>query len=157
MRMARMVGVDVDTLHFDSLAALQAAHGDLVERMDQVRLEDFENVLFPSPPLRAKGDIEPVATPAMLFEEGRIQRNCVASYVERVAAGECYIYRVLQPERATLCVSRQQDQWQIAEIKARCNAPVSQGTKQAVQEWLTRVTPPRQRLLWEVDTADTPS
>ena len=157
LRLAKMLGANVDTIHFDSLAALQKAHEDLSARMDMVRLRGFEGFLFPSPPLRGKGDIEPVATPAMLFEEGSIQHNCVASYIERVAAGECYVYRVHHPERATLCVSRQQDNWRIAEIKASCNTPVRPETKQAVQEWLARATPPRQRLLWEVDALETSS
>jgi hypothetical protein len=72
-------------------------------------------------------------------EEGISQHNCVADYGYRVMAGECFIYKVLKPERATLSIERGPDrQWHIGELKGACNILVHPQTRAFVREWLDR-------------------
>ena len=110
--------------------------------MEFQKLESLRNSLaaLPCPPLPGiKNKIVPIITKRELLAEGRIQHNCIASYAKRVIAGECYIYRVLHPSRATLSVSRQFDgSWKISELKASCNRPVDVATRAFVNEWLGR-------------------
>lgn len=108
--------------------------------VDFRKLETLRNSLgpLPRPPMPGIKDcIVPLCVKAELLAEGRIQKNCVASYAERVIAGECYIYRVLHPSRATLSVSLQSDgNWEIEELKASSNRPVDAATRTFANEWL---------------------
>ena len=72
----------------------------------------------------------------MLLDEGRCQHNCVVSYAGRVAKGKVAIYRVLEPERATLSLVRRRDLWHIEQLKGPCNHPVKAKTRQAVRAWI---------------------
>lgn len=93
---------------------------------------------LPLPPLPGvPGKIVPLRSQTELLAEGREQKNCVASYVKRVAAGQCYIYRVLHPSRATLSITRRSDgNWGIGELEASCNRPAGHATRVFVEAWL---------------------
>jgi hypothetical protein len=61
-----------------------------------------------------------------LYEEGKAMHNCVAGYAKRVAAGECFIYHVLRPERCTLSIALGPDmRFHISELRGPCNRPLS--------------------------------
>ncbi len=66
-------------------------HDDLAR--DYVRLHDptLTGFRFPHPPIPGTSDIVPLRAPRALIEEGRQQDNCVATYAERVAAGDTFI------------------------------------------------------------------
>ena len=50
-----------------------------------------------------------------------------------VVAGNCYIYRVLHPGRATLCIRRQADgNWGVSELEASCNRKADPATREFV-------------------------
>lgn len=69
--------------------------------------------------------------------EGRDPKNCVATYTAGVVAGSCYIYKVLYPSRATLCIRRQSDgNWGVSELEASCNRKVDTATREFVNQWL---------------------
>ena len=91
---------------------------------------------LPPPPMGDSEEIQAIQTHRELWEEGRRQHNCVATYVGRVTSGSVYIYRVLKPQRATLAIVRQRAWWHIEELKGTCNQPVDQATFQAVKVWL---------------------
>jgi hypothetical protein len=57
---------------------------------------------------------------------------CAAS-----ARGASVVYRVLEPERATLSLIRTETgRWEIGELKASRNRPVSEQTQDLVEQWL---------------------
>jgi hypothetical protein len=93
---------------------------------------------FPPPPVPSlPGVVEPLDSAVQLVLEGRQQANCVASYAPRVREGRVSIYRVLQPERATLSLIRTEaGRWEIGELKASRNRPVSGQTHDLVEQWL---------------------
>jgi hypothetical protein len=106
---------------FRKLETLRTSHGPL-----------------PLPPLPGiKDRIIPLRSQVDLVAEGREQKNCVASYTGSVVAGGCFIYRVLHPSRATLCIRRHTDgNWGVSELEASCNRPVDQATRDFVHQWL---------------------
>ena len=100
-----------------SSRALAEYHDELVDRLNEINLANQRrgrvvqkmggpSAFFPSPPLPGNEHIIPLTTPEQLELEGRLQRNCVGSYAPRVRARQTYIYRVLEPERATLSIVR---------------------------------------------------
>lgn len=90
---------------------------------------------LPSPPIAGNQMIIPLLTSQALIEEGRLQKNCVATYIPRVQRRETYIYRVLLPERATLSIVKAHGTWYLGELFLAENEPVSPLTRQAVTRW----------------------
>lgn len=91
---------------------------------------------FPSPPLADTEDIRAITTFEGLSDEGRAQRNCVASYADSVVAGDVYIYKVLRPERATLELRNVRGTWVLGQLKSAANREPRARVKQAVAHWL---------------------
>jgi hypothetical protein len=91
---------------------------------------------FPAPPVAATSSIVHIATPAMLVEEGRLQKNCAADYMSQASRGTLAFYRVLAPERCTLSLKKRAGRWVIDQLKAACNTQPSLGVAQAVGMWL---------------------
>ena len=76
---------------------------------------------FPPPPLHPlPNGIEPISTPAELKEEGILMKNCVSVYAPRIVRGLTHLFRVLQPERATLSIVQSGATWVLDQcLKAR--------------------------------------
>ena len=121
-----------------SVERLRQIHTELAEDFHKLATMRRELGLLPPPPIPGiEGKIIPLRTQAELMAEGREQKNCVATYGATVADKKCYIYRVLFPGRATLCIRRQTDgNWGISQIEASCNRPVDGATREFVRQWL---------------------
>ena len=121
-----------------SVTRLRQLHADFSADFQKLEKLRTAHGALPLPPLPGiMGKIVPLRTQAELVAEGREQKNCVASYTAGVAAGKCYIYRVLHPSRATLCIRRQSDgNWGISELEASCNRTAGKVTRDFVNEWL---------------------
>ena len=92
---------------------------------------------MPPPPIPGNDQITPLRRMAQLVEEGKAQRNCVATYGRRVARREAYVYRVMGPERATLAIAPDSDgKWRAEQIALKRNKGVSKKTRLAVAQWL---------------------
>lgn len=124
-----------------SIAELQRLHDKLVEEITDAPDENLEwmlNMQFPPPPIPGNGKILPIETPAMLIEEGRVMHHCVAMMGYDIKEGATYIYRILEPERATLAIDSFMGGWSIGELRAAYNANVRGETLCMVQDWLHR-------------------
>ncbi|MDR1487917.1 MAG: PcfJ domain-containing protein [Deltaproteobacteria bacterium] len=120
------------------LRRLLEMHDEFVEDINSASSLDTD-IPLPSPPITGSESILPITTARELAEEGRLQHNCVASYLERVAIRQnVYVYRVLWPERCTLSVARRGAEWVISELKRTCNKSPSEATRRVVEEWLDR-------------------
>lgn len=119
-------------LHTESRRALQ----DIAQRARKLRQKGRHN--FANPPLPGiPGRIEPIDSPKGLVEESCVQRNCVDGYVDQVASGRTYIYRVLSPERATLSlIQGPRGEWRRGELLAKANRAVRPSTYAMVDAWL---------------------
>lgn len=61
----------------------------------------------------------------------------MATYATRVMSGDCYIYRVTAPERATLSIVYRADGcWRRSELKGHRNRAVRAETIRVVDAWL---------------------
>ena len=121
-----------------SVRRLKQLHAEVSEEFRKLETLRKVHGRLPLPPLPGtKGRIVPLRSQSDLVAEGREQKNCVASYTAQVVAGDCYIYQVLYPSRATLCIRRMNDgNWGIAELEASCNRTVPLATRAFVKEWL---------------------
>jgi hypothetical protein len=93
--------------------------------------------LVPDPPPPPPGFV-PLRTSADLRKEGREMSNCVGSYWGRVQRGQYAVYRVLEPERATLGLrfNRARGAWWIDQLKGPANQPVRPETRLYVRDWV---------------------
>jgi len=93
-----------------SVAWLRNQHADISAEFQKLDALSKAYGRLPIPPVPGlKDQIVPLRSQVEMLTEGREQSNCVASYTGRVVAGSCYIYKVLHPSRATLCIRRQND------------------------------------------------
>jgi hypothetical protein len=134
----------------DSLAALQALHDTEVEAAHRAHLAFQQDVPYlstfaieqelPAAPVRElPTQIEYVShNTRALDAEGSEMRNCVGGYFRVVARGECFIYRVLQPERCTLAIAlRTDNRFHIRELRGRFNKEITGGpTIEFIKRWL---------------------
>lgn len=83
---------------------------------------------FPPPPMEGTPAIEPIASFPDLLDELQRMDNFALPYVWHVPHGRHYFYRILEPERATIMISRCDETWQLRQISGRSNSPVSRKT-----------------------------
>lgn len=112
---------------------------ELLWKANVREVSDETDGSFPNPPIPGNGNIVPLKNSDLLFEEGKEQDNCVANYRPSIFAGKMYIYRVLQPERATLSlVPCESGGWRIDQLLAAHNGLVYDATRKAVEHWIRR-------------------
>lgn len=96
---------------------------------------------LPPPPFAGTKDIVPLTTAAALHEEGARMHHCVGSYVSAVRKGNCYIYKVLFPERATVEIRyTSRNGWVVRQIKKASNNAPNAETVRIVHAWLAHHT-----------------
>jgi hypothetical protein len=109
-------------------------HGRLVREQQE---KEIATSPFPPPPIMGTATIQPILTPQELQEEGRQQNHCVSIYAEEVVDNLAYVYRVLEPERATVSIIRSDDDsWELGEFAGADNSQVSNESMLVVKDWL---------------------
>ena len=93
---------------------------------------------FPPPPVPGTAEIIPITTVHDLLVEAALMDNCLQSYLSRVRDGNCYIYRLLSPERGVFSLVRTSGGWRLGEIEQSENRPVKPATVTFVRHWLDR-------------------
>ncbi len=121
-----------------SLEELDVRHEEIMTAYAD-RQKDQQLGPLPKPPIEGTKTIIPLQTGSDLRDEGIAQHNCVGGHAASVRAGTCYVYRILEPERATLSIIKDSGEtWIICELYTACNKPVKSETRQAVTEWLSQ-------------------
>jgi len=130
-----------EPLQFQSLADMKNKYARLNDKLNRERLPARDRK-YPNPPFQGNELIIPIATRKDLHDEGLLQRNCIYSYDAEILAGRRYAYRLLGPERATLCLAKvkpgwggKKAEWRIEEIKAAANQRPDPVTVLAADEW----------------------
>lgn len=135
LEMKRTAVQDAPPPKIDSLACLRTLHAMVLA--EYLRIDRRQGGALPEPPIPGTETIVPLLTGDDLREEGKVQNNCVGGYVSKVRRGQTFIYRVLEPERATLEISMTSEgDWNIGQLKCHSNVKASAATHQAVQSWL---------------------
>ena len=96
---------------------------------------------FRSPPVAGKRGndfyIEPLQSRTALNAEAAEMANCIASYLLTIYSGQCYAYRLLKPERATVLVDLRSGRWSIAEAMIAGNErQVTSSTWNRLTKWV---------------------
>lgn len=92
---------------------------------------------LPPSPLQETENIVHISKVRDLLAEGEEMAHCVGGYVERVMSGDVYIYRIFEPERATMEVERMPDgKFRIVQVKSYKNGRVSNKTIVLLNDWL---------------------
>lgn len=141
-RMDRRLGGERCPRRFVSLRHLEQVHNNLAEEFNiLVRQQELENPdegrasrpklpdNFPVPPYAGTASIQPISTPAELLQEGIEMKHCVASYTWDVAEGLEYIYRVVEPVRATMSICARGNTWHPGQLLQAANKPVPKEIK----------------------------
>jgi len=123
---------------FHSTKQFFRLHEELLERSHRLDKSQVAYRDFPEPPIPGSENVVPLKNTDQLYDEGQDQNNCAMSYADDIAGGGIYLYRVLQPERATLSiVPGENGRWQIGQLLRAHNKPVSDSTYQGVAQWLS--------------------
>lgn len=114
-------------------------HAEQLLLMRDCMTRHSEDLEFPSPPIEgfcsSKFEVLPIRTVRQLYHEGVTMGNCLPSYVNRVADGNHYVYRVLKPERASLVMQLSPDGWRPWQIKTTMNQEAASETSRLVEAW----------------------
>lgn len=133
-QMARMFNLEIRGRKIYSLRQAWVMHERLVYRSGNRRplFNDGLPERFGKPPFKGTEHIIPLTTPEALFQEGDVQKNCIFSHSWFVCNGNEYIYRVLNPVRATLSVIFKNGSWEPDEIYMAGNQPVEENIRREV-------------------------
>jgi len=111
-------------------------HDRLIERVNEISFDGHENIVYPTPPLEATESIIPILNHKELMLEGREMRHCISSYHNRVFDGLYYVFKILEPERATIGLHIRNGKIAVDQIRLKCNQIPSEETKEKVYWWL---------------------
>jgi len=116
-----------------------AENARLNQRLARIKADKIDKRPYPPPPFDGTPTIIPITDHIDLQSEGLVQNNCVYTYLRAVKIGGFYIYRVTEPERATLSIFRGTDGcWRRAELKAVNNGKPERETVNVVDQWLAQ-------------------
>ena len=129
---------------FRSRNRILELHDELTADLNAQGKTHHSGQVFPTPPIlgwqRAGEQIVPIRTPEALQALGREQRNCVASYRDKVSNGSVFIFRVaVQGEVCTLSlIKNNQGGYKVSEFKAACNGEPGALAQFVVRRWLEK-------------------
>lgn len=120
-----------------SVRQIQSFHDAEVARFRLVPPPEQDRPLPPAPVAELPGRIEYIRTTRELGLEGEEMHHCVGGYERRIRRGECFIYRVLQPERATVAIALgPEGRFGVREIRGAYNCYPGVETLETVWRWL---------------------
>lgn len=123
----------------NSLEKLLLLHDQLIVELNNISFQSVDLMEYPKPVISGNKDIVPIENSKELFAEGQMMNHCIYSYHNDVQKGKYSIYKVLSPERATLCIKIVPNGLHLLDqIKLRFNETPSKKTKEMVTQWLYR-------------------
>ncbi len=134
-----------------SLARMYDVHDALTRRIrPQLAKRILDSPLpFPPPPFMGTRTIQPIQTAGELLEEGDAMRHCAGSYIDSVADGSYFFYRVLEPVRATLALRYDDERWVPDQLYGFHNAHVDEILHKRLFAELFGSGPVNQRTFWD--------
>ncbi|MGV1098733.1 PcfJ domain-containing protein [Thiovibrio sp. JS02] len=117
---------------FTSIAEVVRTHDRLMNLQLKQAPQSLSQLKFPPAPFAGTKNIEPITTAADLHAEGLQQRHCCFSFAKKVAQGDLYFYKIMQPLRATLLIKRKENRWIFQEIRKADNKLVPDEDRKAI-------------------------
>lgn len=128
---------------FDGMRSLRRHHDRLMENVYNQAWVPRLNDPFPVAPFPAARGITPITSGLELMEEGREMNHCVVSRIDEVLAGDLFVYKVAEPQRATLAIALHgstdmpgRANWIFSELQGPGNREVKPETYRHVTAWL---------------------
>lgn len=142
-RVIQIADAEVALHRCNDFGAVRRLHDRWTDRLNQQKALVVEGKTpFPPPPFEGTDSIHPIKTREDLLAEGRLMHHCVAVYESRIETGQCYIYRILEPERATIELRFAGDQVRVGQVALAYNGRPSAETIDAVIQWMLKVNGP---------------
>lgn len=117
--------------------AVRRLHDRWTARLNQRQAQLVDGrTHFPQPPIPGNEQIHPIETLEDLRAEGRLMHHCVAVYEAPIVRRECYIYRMLEPERATVELRIMANSVQVGQVRLAYNVDPEAQTLEAIKAWL---------------------
>ena len=153
LKMADTLGISStiikDLPNFPTMADIQKRHNEILKGYLE-QTDVLSTLVFPDPPLSGNQAIIPVTDPIMLFQEGIDQNHCIYSYLDRILAGQYFVYQIKGVERATLGVTIESNgAIELDQLLAASNSRASRPTFEVVDHWLNSITVESQLFLDE--------
>jgi len=124
--------------HARTMDDIQELHDDLTLKYNEkLGIKRAPNELYPPLPFPETEHIKAINSSNELYEEGFYMSHCVARYDIDIREGRYYVYKVLEPERATLGLRTLGDSWEIDQLYKKYNEEVSLKTERVVNRWLS--------------------
>lgn len=122
-----------------TLEGIKAIHDRWTDRLNQQNcIARYGRTQFPQPPLAGNKQIHPIRTLEDLQEEGRLMHHCVASHAYSVMQGNSYIYRILEPQRATIEIGMRNGELAVREVSLAFNRQPNEATFSCIFRWLNQ-------------------
>lgn len=128
--------VEENLLNCQTLVQVNEMHDRFIERINGLTFKEHENIVYPLSALDATESIIPILNQKELMIEGRAMKHCIASYHNKIFDGEYSVFKVLEPQRATVGLIHKHDKVVIDQIRLMCNGMPSEETKDKVYWWL---------------------
>ncbi|MCK9608937.1 MAG: hypothetical protein M0R33_21065 [Methylomonas sp.] len=130
----------LQSVDLDDLAAVYDACQPYLNDQQRLGIEDHWYERYPLLPWASHECILPITDYQQLFLEAHQQLNCALNYRSDLANNEYALFKVLEPERATLGLkwSPKQQRFQFDQLVAKNNQAVNIETRRYVKRWLKR-------------------
>lgn len=100
-------------------------------------IDEYGDDQMPPPPFPGDGSkIQPISKISDLMSEGHFMQHCVGGYVYAIFTKRSYIYKVLEPERATLEIDLSEAVPRIKQLRLAKNADPHMNTKKFVEKFV---------------------
>lgn len=120
----------------ETVPALRLLHDSWSITLNK-RLEPLEiDELLPKSPISGRRWVSHLRSVNAVLREASEMQHCLATYVEKLKAGQSFVYKVTEPERATCELVRRKDLLEVQQIALFRNGVVSEETQRRVAEWL---------------------
>jgi len=125
---------------FSSLQRLYQVHDHLAGKREVSPDDLIFEMLYgtrpdevPEPPYPGNEDVIPLRSVRAMFKEGTDMEHCAGFRSENVIGGNCYLYKVLHPVRATAELVRHHQTWSLGYIHGVRNAAIPKYVAKEVQ------------------------
>ncbi|MDR9827696.1 PcfJ domain-containing protein [Vibrio sp. FNV 38] len=145
LRLGQALGVQdpmQNILHISSHEALIELHDEWVRRTNQARMESMKPIDADKPyklHLDNLDHIQQITDYHDLCKEGNEMHHCISVYHNRISQGRYVVFRVTQPERATVGIRinpKMNFPYEVEQIAGVRNALPSNETREVVHSWL---------------------
>lgn len=134
-------------IRFCQMRDIDRIHDELVDTMNWcIKIHDYQYPEAPIPDYKSSLlCIENIALASELHREGAEMHHCIYSYHNMVVKGECYVARMLYPERLSIMYQKRpryhgyESNFELVEARGLCNQMPKRESLAIIDNWLRRV------------------